>query len=94
MQKIPFSDDGGREEQLINLYPHVTYQTMEGFGGKLKECFRKRWAEYICQYIEEYRNRGFHVTMLTLQNEPKAVQPLDSCVFTAQEEKNFLRDFM
>ena len=205
MQKIPFSDDGGQEEQLINRYPHVTYQTMEGFGGaitdsaayvyslmddsqkqqlmeayfgadamryrfvripidscdfslshyeadgeeadeklehlsferveqyilpmlqdaqkafggklnimptswsppaymktngqrngggKLKDCYRKRWAEYICRYIEEYRNRGFHVTMLTPQNEPKAVQPWDSCVFTAQEEKDFLRDFM
>lgn len=202
---IPFVDDGGREEQLINLYPQVTYQTMEGFGGaitdsaayiyslmdpvqkkqmlteyfgrdnmkyhfvripidscdfslahyeaagdeedaefekfsfervekyilpmledaekayggkleimlspwsppaymktngernhggKLMACYWKRWAEYICRYIEEYRSRGFNVTMLTLQNEPKAVQTWDSCIYTAQEEKVFLRDYV
>ena len=27
-------------------------------GGKLKPEYRKRWAEYICRYIEEYRSRG------------------------------------
>lgn len=201
----PFLDDGGREEQLINLYPQAVYQTMEGFGGaitdsaayiyslmdpsqkkqmldtyfgagamkyrfvrisidscdfslshyeadgdetdeelrnfsfervetyilpmlqdaeasyggkleimlspwsppaymktnrernhggKLKEPYWRRWAEYICRYIREFRSRGFRVTMLTLQNEPKAVQTWDSCIYTAQEEKRFLRDFM
>lgn len=202
---IPFIDDGGREEQLINLYPQVKYQTMDGFGGaitdsaayiyslmspeqkkqmlteyfgqdsmkycfvripidscdfslehyeadgdendatfenfsfarvekyilpmlvdaeaaygkkleimlspwsppaymktngernhggKLKACYWKRWAEYICRYIEEYREREFKVTMLTLQNEPKAVQTWDSCIYTAEEEKIFLRDYV
>lgn len=27
-------------------------------GGKLKPEYRKRWAEYICRYIEKYRSRG------------------------------------
>ena len=34
-QTIPFCDDGGREEQLINLYPQVIYQQMDGFGGAI-----------------------------------------------------------
>lgn len=63
-------------------------------GGKLLPQYRAQWAQYICRYIEEYRNRGYHVTMLTLQNEPKAVQTWDSCVYTAGEEKEFLRDYM
>lgn len=63
-------------------------------GGKLKAAYRQRWAEYICRYIEEYRNRGYQVTKLTLQNEPKAVQTWDSCVYTATEEKEFLRDYI
>lgn len=63
-------------------------------GGKLKAEYRKRWAAYICRYIEEYRNRGYHVTKLTLQNEPKAIQTWDSCVYTPQEQKEFLRDYM
>lgn len=63
-------------------------------GGKLRpECYGL-WAEYLCRYIEEYRKRGFLVKRLTLQNEPKAVQTWDSCIYTAQEEKVFLRDHM
>lgn len=53
-------------------------------GGKLLPEYRMQWAQYICRYIEEYRKLGYHVTKLTLQNEPKAVQTWDSCVYTAQ----------
>lgn len=88
---------GGNLEIMLSPWSPPAYMKTTGnrnFGGKLKDCYRKRWAEYICRYIEEYRSRGFSVTMLTLQNEPKAVQTWDSCVYTAQEEKEFLRDYM
>jgi glucosylceramidase len=63
-------------------------------GGKLKPEYADRWAEYLCRYIEEYRKRGFDVRMLTIQNEPKAAQTWDSCEYTAEEEKAFLRDHL
>ena len=63
-------------------------------GGKLKEEYRGLWAEYLCRYILSYREMGFTVERISLQNEPKAVQTWDSCIFTAEEEKVFLRDFM
>lgn len=63
-------------------------------GGKLKPEYRKLWAEYICRYIREFQNRGFAVQRISIQNEPKAVQTWDSCLFTAEEEKSFLRDFL
>ncbi len=63
-------------------------------GGALKEEHRDLWAEYLCRYIEEFKKRGFHVQRLTLQNEPKAVQTWDSCIYTAQDQKVFLRDYM
>lgn len=63
-------------------------------GGKLKAEYRKRWAEYLCRYVEEFRERGYDVVRMTIQNEPKAVQVWDSCIFTAQDEKEFLRDYL
>lgn len=63
-------------------------------GGKLKQEYRKLWAEYICRYIQEFKNRGFEVQRISVQNEPKAMQTWDSCLFTAEEEKSFLRDFL
>lgn len=88
---------GGRLEIMLSPWSPPAYMKTNGernHGGKLKTCYWKRWAEYICRYVEEYRSRGFNVTMLTLQNEPKAVQTWDSCIYTAQEEKVFLRDYV
>ena len=63
-------------------------------GGSLKPEYREFWADYICRYILEFRKRGYEVQRISLQNEPKAVQTWDSCIYTAREEKEFLRDFM
>lgn len=63
-------------------------------GGRLKSEYRQMWAGYICRYIQEFKDRGYNVQRISLQNEPKAVQTWDSCLFTAEEEKVFLRDFM
>lgn len=63
-------------------------------GGRLKPEYRAAWAEYMCRYILEFQKRGYRVRRISLQNEPKAVQTWDSCVFTAQEQKEFLRDYM
>lgn len=63
-------------------------------GGKLKPEYREFWAEYICRYIKEYEKKGFKISRITIQNEPAAVQSWDSCVYTAEEEKEFLRDYL
>ena len=63
-------------------------------GGSLKPEYRDFWADYICRYIEEFQKRGFQVQRISLQNEPKAVQTWDSCIFTAEDEKVFLRDHL
>ncbi len=59
-------------------------------GGRLLPKYYDAYAAYLCRYIEEYKNRGYKVEMLSIQNEAKAVQTWDSCVYTAEEEKEFL----
>lgn len=63
-------------------------------GGSLKPEYRDFWAEYICRYIKEFEKRGFEVQRISLQNEPKAVQTWDSCIYTAAQEKEFLEKHM
>ncbi|WP_040952244.1 glycoside hydrolase family 30 protein [Gorillibacterium massiliense] len=63
-------------------------------GGSLLPEYRAFWADYICHYIKEYQSRGVNVEMITIQNEPIAVQKWDSCIYTAEEEKVFLRNFL
>lgn len=63
-------------------------------GGSLKPEHRNFWADYICRYIEEFQRRGYEVERVSIQNEAKAVQTWDSCIYTAQQEKEFLRDHL
>lgn len=63
-------------------------------GGSLKkECYGF-WARYLCRYIKELRNIGLNIQRMSLQNEPKAKQTWDSCIYTAKEEKEFLKDYL
>ncbi len=61
-------------------------------GGKLLKKHYADWARYICRYIMEYQKLGVIIDYLSIQNEPFAATPWDSCQYSAQEEKEFLRD--
>lgn len=63
-------------------------------GGKLKPEYYSRWAQYLCRYIQAYRDHGILVASLSVQNEPNAVQTWDSCLYTAEEESLFLSKYL
>lgn len=63
-------------------------------GGQLKADCRDAWARYYCRYIREYEREGISIWGLTVQNEPEATQTWDSCVFTGEEERDFVRDHL
>ena len=60
-------------------------------GGRLKPEYRDVWAEYICRYILQCQKDGMDVRTLSSQNEPKATQTWDSCLFTGAEEGEFIQ---
>jgi glucosylceramidase len=63
-------------------------------GGKLLSKYRRAWADYYVRYVREYRREGIDVWGLTVQNEPAAVTPWDSCVYSGEEERDFVRDYL
>jgi glucosylceramidase len=63
-------------------------------GGALREDCQEIYAKYLRRYILALRKAGLDLRRLTTQNEPLAVQTWDSCVYTAEEEKRFIRDFL
>ena len=63
-------------------------------GGKLKPEYRALWAEYFARYIREYGKEGVKIWGVTVQNEPMAAQTWDSCIYNAQEERDFVRDHL
>lgn len=60
-------------------------------GGKLKPEYQGLWAKYIARYIEEYKKEGIDIWAVTVQNEPNATQPWDSCLYTGEEERDFIK---
>lgn len=63
-------------------------------GGSLKPEYYGPWARYVVKYIKAYLEAGIPVTMLSLQNETVAATMWDSCVWTAEETKKYLRDYL
>lgn len=63
-------------------------------GGKLRPECRAAWAKYYARYIQEYAKEGIPIWGLTVQNEPEASQSWDSCLYTAEEERDFVKGFL
>lgn len=63
-------------------------------GGKLKPEFFNSWALYYTKFIKEYEKEGIPVWGISIQNEPMATQIWESCLYTADEEKDFLKNHL
>ena len=63
-------------------------------GGKLKENYKQSWANYYVKYIKAYEAKGIPVWGLTVQNEPMAKQRWESCIYTAEEERDFIKKYL
>lgn len=63
-------------------------------GGKLKPEFRQAWANYYPKFIKAYEREGVPVWGVSIQNEPMATQKWESCIFTDEEERDFLKNHL
>ncbi len=60
-------------------------------GGKLLKKFYPLWADYLVTYLEEMEKCGVHFNAVNVQNEPEALQPWESCLYTAKEEGKMIK---
>lgn len=63
-------------------------------GGKLRPEFYQSWANYFVKFIKAYEQEGIPVWGVSIQNEPMATQRWESCIYTAEEERDFLKNFL
>ena len=61
-------------------------------GGTLLPEFYQSWANYFIKFIAAYKNEGINIWGVTIQNEPMATQTWESCVFTSDQERDFLKN--
>jgi glucosylceramidase len=88
---------GGRLKLFASPWSPPAWMKTNGemnHGGQLRPEFRQAWADYYVRFIREYAREGIDIWGLTVQNEPAAVQVWDSCIYSAEEERDFVRDHL
>jgi glucosylceramidase len=63
-------------------------------GGKLKPEYRQAWANYYVAFLRAYEGHGIPIWGFSVQNEPMAIQPWESCFYTGEEERDFIKNYL
>ncbi|GAC1658073.1 MAG: glycoside hydrolase family 30 protein [Gemmatimonadaceae bacterium] len=63
-------------------------------GGHLRPEYFHSWALYYAKFIRSYRTEGVPIWGITIQNEPMATQRWESCVYPAEDERDFLKNHL
>ncbi len=97
--KIPFikramAAAGGRLDLFVSPWSPPAWMKDNNNmlqGGKLKPEYYDAWANYYVRFIQAYEKLGVPVWGLSVQNEPMAKQTWESCLYTAQDETDFIK---
>jgi glucosylceramidase len=60
----------------------------------LLAAYRQSWANFFVKFIRTYEAKGIPVWGLSVQNEPMANQKWESCIFTAEDERDFIKSYL
>ncbi len=63
-------------------------------GGKLLQPYFQTWADYFVKFINAYQAEGIPVWGISVQNEPMAKQTWESCIYSATEERDFIKKYL
>ncbi len=63
-------------------------------GGRLKEEYKAVWAKYYTKYIKAYLEEGIKISAISIQNEPFAKQTWESCFYSAEDEGEFIKNYL
>ncbi|MBN2281113.1 MAG: glycoside hydrolase family 30 protein [Candidatus Marinimicrobia bacterium] len=63
-------------------------------GGSLLPEYYDTWALYYTKFIKAYEKEGMPIWGITIQNEPMATQRWESCIYSAEQERDFLKNFL
>lgn len=100
--RIPFIKQaiaaaGGKLTMYVSPWSPPAFMKTNGDmlkGGKLKPEYAQSWSNYYVRFIEAYEKEGIPIWGLTIQNEPMATQRWESCIYSAAEERDFLKNYL
>jgi glucosylceramidase len=63
-------------------------------GGELKPACFDAWALYFVKYIQTMKTNGISIWGLTIQNEPQYAPSWEGCIYSAAQERDFLKNYL
>jgi len=63
-------------------------------GGTLLPEYADTWATYYTKFIKAYEKEGIPIWGISVQNEPMAKQTWESSLYSAEEERDFLKNHL
>lgn len=54
----------------------------------------RAYAQYFVKFVRAYAEEGIEITQVHVQNEPVANQKFPSCMWTGEELRDFIRDYL
>ena len=63
-------------------------------GGTLLPEYYQTWANFYVKFIKAYEKEGIPIWGTSTQNEPMAVQTWESCIYTAENERDFIKNYL
>jgi glucosylceramidase len=63
-------------------------------GGKLLPEYFDAWANYYVKFVKAYESEGMPIWGISIQNEPMATQKWESCIYSAEDERDFLKNHL
>lgn len=63
-------------------------------GGVLLLEYNQLWANYYVKFIKAYEKEGIPIWGTSTQNEPLATQTWESCLYTAEAERDFIKNYL
>jgi len=87
---------GGPVRLLASPWSPVPWmRTVKKFNrGTLRPECRQLWAQHYVRFVEAMAGAGVPIWGVSVQNEPESEQPWESCIWSAEEERDFVRDFL
>jgi len=70
-----------------------TKNEFNGDGHLKRECYGA-WAHHFVRFVQEMEKEGIPMWAVSVQNEPEAAQVWESCIYSAEEERDFVRDHL
>ena len=100
--RIPFikkamAKAGGKLTMFASPWSPPAFMKTNGTmlkGGKLKPEFAASWAMYYAKFVKAYEKEEIPIWGISVQNEPMATQTWESCVYTAEDERDFLKNHL